>query len=81
MVRKEDSYIVGLRGHFKPLFAKKRKGLGVECFYIPNGADIIPVEQAKGDIKLQGQFNIVYTGDKSKWKRTEDAITRVSAVA
>ena len=52
---------------------KKGKGWGVECFYIPNGADIIPVEQAKGEIKLQGQFNIVYTGDKSKWKRTEDA--------
>lgn len=73
MVRKEDSYILGLRGHFKPIFAKKGKGWGVECFYIPNGADIIPVEQAKGEIKLQGQFNIVYTGDKAKWKRTEDA--------
>ena len=45
---------------------------GVECKYIPNGADPIDRAAVKGDIKLEGRFKIVYTGDKAKWKRTED---------
>ncbi|MBR2921253.1 MAG: glycosyltransferase family 4 protein [Kiritimatiellae bacterium] len=45
---------------------------GVECKYIPNGADPIEKLIVKGDIKLEGRFNIVYTGDKAKWKRTAD---------
>ena len=45
---------------------------GVECKYIPNGADPLEKLMVKGDIKLTGRFNIVYTGDKAKWKRTED---------
>ena len=45
---------------------------GVECHFIPNGADPIDPARIKGDIKLSGRFNIVYTGDKAKWKRTED---------
>lgn len=53
---------------------------GVECKYIPNGADPIDMLTVKGDIKLTGRFNIVYSGDKAKWKRTEDicsAMTRL----
>lgn len=45
---------------------------GVECHYIPNGADPVPTKRIKGEIKLTGRFNIVYTGDKAKWKRTDD---------
>lgn len=45
---------------------------GVECKYIPNGADPLEKLTVKGDIKLEGRFNIVYTGDKAKWKRTAD---------
>lgn len=45
---------------------------GVECKYIPNGADPLEKLLVEGDIKLTGRFNIVYTGDKAKWKRTED---------
>lgn len=45
---------------------------GVECKYIPNGADPLEMLTVKGDIKLTGRFNIVYSGDKAKWKRTED---------
>ena len=45
---------------------------GVECKYIPNGADPLEKLIVKGDIKLEGRFNLVYTGDKAKWKRTED---------
>jgi glycosyltransferase involved in cell wall biosynthesis len=45
---------------------------GVECKYIPNGAEPLEKLVVKGDIKLEGRFNIVYTGDKAKWKRTED---------
>ena len=45
---------------------------GVECEYIPNGAD--PVENLPRPIRirLEGRFNVVYTGDKAKWKRTAD---------
>jgi glycosyltransferase involved in cell wall biosynthesis len=45
---------------------------GIECKYIPNGADPIEELNVKGNIKLEGHFNLVYTGDKAKWKRTED---------
>ena len=51
---------------------KKGKRWGVECHYIPNGADPVPPERIKGNIKLEGRFNIVYTGDKVQWKRTDD---------
>ena len=45
---------------------------GVECKYIPNGADSIDNLPQSDKIKLEGRFNIVYTGDKAKWKRTDD---------
>ena len=45
---------------------------GVECKYIPNGADPIDGMQRSDTIKLEGRFNIVYTGDKARWKRTDD---------
>ena len=45
---------------------------GVECKYIPNGADPIENLPRSDKIKLEGRFNIVYTGDKAKWKRTSD---------
>jgi glycosyltransferase involved in cell wall biosynthesis len=45
---------------------------GVECQYIPNGADPLEMLTVKGGIRLTGRFNIVYSGDKAKWKRTED---------
>jgi glycosyltransferase involved in cell wall biosynthesis len=45
---------------------------GVECKYIPNGADPLEKLSVRGEIKLTGRFNLVYTGDKAKWKRTED---------
>ena len=45
---------------------------GVECKYIPNGADPIEGLSRSDKIKLEGRFNIVYTGDKAKWKRTDD---------
>lgn len=45
---------------------------GVECKYIPNGADPVDASKTSGGIKLTGRFNLVYTGDKAKWKRTAD---------
>lgn len=45
---------------------------GVECKYIPNGADPVDTLPRSGNIKLTGRFNVVYTGDKAKWKRTDD---------
>lgn len=54
-------------------FLKNRgKRWGVDCHYIPNGAD--PVDRAKisGSIRLEGKMNLVYTGDQAKWKRTAE---------
>lgn len=47
---------------------------GVECKYIPNGADPLPsgTELQTGKLRLNGTFNLVYTGDKAKWKRTDE---------
>lgn len=51
---------------------------GVECEYIPNGADpvdrtTIPrMDEIPERLRLQGRFRIVYTGDKARWKRTDD---------
>lgn len=48
---------------------------GVECKYIPNGADI-PADTSlmshPTSLKLNGMFKLVYTGDKARWKRTDD---------
>lgn len=43
---------------------------GVECHYIPNGADSPLIEPTENKIKLEGKFNLVYTGDMARWKRT-----------
>lgn len=55
-------------------YALQRLGAewGVECHYIPNGADPLESLEVKGEIRLQGRFNLVYTGDKAKWKNTDD---------
>lgn len=46
---------------------------GVECHYIPNGADIPQAGPASScGIKLTGAMNLVYTGDQARWKRTAD---------
>ena len=45
---------------------------GVECKYIPNGADPIECLEVADSPKLEGRFKIVYTGDKARWKRTDD---------
>lgn len=45
---------------------------GVECEYIPNGADPVENLPRSESIKLDGRFKLVYTGDKAKWKRTAD---------
>ena len=51
---------------------EKGRKWGVECHYIPNGADPVDPARIKGEIRLEGRFKVVYTGDKAKWKRTED---------
>ncbi len=43
---------------------------GVECEYIPNGADEPVFDPAACPIRLAGRFNLVYTGDMDRWKRT-----------
>lgn len=45
---------------------------GVDCKYIPNGADPVDRLGLSGQTKLTGRFNLVYTGDKAKWKRTHE---------
>ena len=48
------------------------KSWGINCHFIPNGADRIDDCGLHGSIRLKGRFNIVYSGDKAKWKRTAD---------
>jgi glycosyltransferase involved in cell wall biosynthesis len=43
---------------------------GVKCHYIPNGADIPSIDPTQNKITLDGKFNLVYTGDMARWKRT-----------
>lgn len=45
---------------------------GVVCKYIPNGCDHLEFDKSKCDIKLEGDLNIVYTGDQARWKRTAE---------
>ena len=51
---------------------KKGRRWGVECHYIPNGADLPEIGGTESRIRLEGRYKIVYTGDKARWKRTED---------
>lgn len=50
---------------------EKGRRWGVECHYIPNGADNVDAAAARSGITLAGRFNVVYCGDTSVWKRTE----------
>jgi hypothetical protein len=43
---------------------------GVECHYIPNGADVPQIDGTQNKIRLEGEFNLVYSGDMARWKRT-----------
>ena len=55
------------------LFNQQRgRHWGVECHYIPNGADIPDVDLSACRIKLAGKMNLVYTGDQARWKRTAE---------
>ena len=48
---------------------------GVDCHYIPNGADPVPTTSPTTAQPLNPQpstLTLVYTGDKARWKRTED---------
>ncbi len=49
---------------------KKGRKWGVECKYIPNGANPVETEKVTPSLKLQGDMNLVYTGDQSAWKST-----------
>lgn len=51
---------------------QRGRAWSVECHYIPNGADPVDSLDRHGDITLTGRFNLVYTGDKARWKRTAD---------
>ena len=54
---------------------KKGRRWGIACHYIPNGADLPPPSSLfplPSSLKLNGSFNLIYTGDKARWKRTDD---------
>jgi len=52
---------------------ERGKAWGVQSHFIPNGADKPCYDPTQSVLKLSGRFNVVYTGDASRWKRTEDA--------
>jgi hypothetical protein len=51
---------------------ERARAWGVECRYIPNGADEPCFNRAERRTLLTGQMNLVYTGDQARWKRTAD---------
>lgn len=51
---------------------QRGKAWGVDCHYIPNGADIPVFDPAACAIRLEGDLKLVYTGDQAKWKRTAE---------
>lgn len=51
---------------------RKGKEWGVDCLYIPNGADNVAADAAaQSTLKLSGRFKVVYCGDKARWKNVE----------
>ncbi len=56
------------------------RGWGVECHYIPNGADPVEDLEIADGPKLDGRFKLVYTGDKARWKRTDDVCKAMRSV-
>ena len=48
------------------------KKWGVDCHYIPNGADVPIFDHSACTIRLEGEMKLVYTGDQAKWKKTAD---------
>lgn len=48
------------------------KKWGVDCHYIPNGADVPVFDQSTCSIRLEGALKLVYTGDQARWKRTAE---------
>lgn len=70
-----ERLIVTLSDHVITLsyFLQSRgKKWGVDCHYIPNGADIPLFDHSACAIRLEGEMKLVYTGDQAKWKRTAD---------
>jgi hypothetical protein len=54
---------------------------GVESHYIPNGADIPDIDPRQRTITLDGRFNLVYTGDMARWKRTWEICEAMRSVS
>lgn len=51
---------------------QKGRAWGVDCHYIPNGADEPAFNESTCKVRLEGELKLVYTGDQAKWKRTAD---------
>jgi len=51
---------------------QRGKAWGVDCHYIPNGADVPVFDRAACPIYLEGDMKLVFTGDQARWKRTAD---------
>jgi hypothetical protein len=51
---------------------QRGKKWGIDCLYIPNGADFPAFDRAACPIHLEGDMKLVYTGDQARWKRTAD---------
>ena len=65
IIKNSDNIIT--LSHYNQSRARK---WGIECHYIPNGADIPQIDTIQNAIQLTGTFNLVYTGDMARWKRT-----------
>jgi len=68
IIRRSDA-VVTLSLHNQ----QRGRAWGVESHFIPNGADVPEYDLSQTRLKLTGEFNIVYTGDQARWKRTAEA--------
>jgi len=63
-----SDYVITLSRYLQNL----GRAWGIDCHYIPNGADIPVFDRSACAIQLEGELKLVYTGDQAKWKRTAD---------
>ena len=66
IVRNSDAVVTLSR-----FLQSKGRRWGVESEFIPNGADPVEGMSVADGPRLDGAFNLVYTGDKARWKGTE----------
>jgi len=59
---------------------KRAESWGKKTWYIPNGCDVPELDQSACSIRLEGSMKLVYCGDQSAYKRTNDVVSAMTHV-